>query len=160
MPRGKLFDPTIKSMFWVMLRSEILQWKLNKTPLWNVPKRNWLLKRLLGSIDGNPYMIISPFHVQQGNNTHIGKNFLANYNCVILDHEEVHIGDNVLIAPNVSILTVSHPLLAEERIVRVMEDSFEPGKRGNWEVDAPRHHRQQCVDCGGEHHLPRCHHWR
>ena len=120
-----------------MLRSEFLQWRLNKTPLWNIPKRNWLLKRILGSIDGKPYSVISPFHVQQGNNTHIGKNFFANYNCCILDHLDVYIGDNVLIAPNVSILSVSHPLLAKERIVHSMQNCFEPLGRGNWEVDRP-----------------------
>ena len=132
-----VFQPTDKSHFWTMLRSEIIQWKLNRTPIWNIPLRNWLTKRLFGSIDGTAYCIEPPFHAFYGNNTHIGKNFIANYNCVIMDHAEVHIGDNCLIAPNVSILTISHPLVADERIVHVIPHSFEPKGRGNYEVVQP-----------------------
>ena len=38
------------------------------------------------------------------------KNFYANYNCIILDCAKVVIGNNVFIAPNVSIFTAGHPL--------------------------------------------------
>lgn len=134
---SKLFQPSDKSMFWTMLRSEFLQWRLNKTPLWNIPKRNWLFKKIVAKVDGKPYCVYSPIHLQQGNNLYVGKNFFCNYNCIILDHAKVQIGDNVLIAPNVSILTVSHPMLAEQRIVRNFENSFEPQKRGDYELIAP-----------------------
>lgn len=133
------FQPTDKSFFWTMLRSEFLQHKLNRTPLWRIKKRNRLLKKLFGSIDGVPYCIYSPLHVQQGNNIHIGKNFLCNYNLTILDHAKVTIGDNVLIAPNVSILTVSHPMIAEQRIARRFPNSFEMQSRGDWEIIRPVH---------------------
>lgn len=122
-----------------MLRSEWLQHKFNRTPLWRTRKRNRLLKKLLGSIDGVPYCVFSPLHVQQGNNVHVGKNFLCNYNCTILDHAKVTIGDNVFIAPNVSILTVSHPMIAEQRNVRLFPNSFEMQSRGNWEIISPVH---------------------
>ena len=120
-----------------MLKSEYLQWKLNRTPLWRIRKRNRLFKKLFAKIDGTPYTILSPFHAQQGNNTYIGKNFFCNANCQILDHEKVFIGDNVLLAPNVTILTISHPLDAEQRKVARFANSFEPHKRGNIEVNAP-----------------------
>lgn len=132
----KVFQPTDKSMFWTMFRSEFLQRRLNKTPIWNIPKRNWLFKKLVASIDGTAYCVQPPFHISDGSKTHIGKNFFANYNCVIMDHGGVHIGDNVLLAPNVSILTVSHPFLAEQRIIRKIPNSFEPHGRGNYELIA------------------------
>ena len=132
-----VFQPTDKSHFRTMLRSELILWKLNRTPIWNIPLRNWLVKKLFGSIDGAAYCIQVPFHVSYGKNTYIGKNFFANYNCVIMDHAKVHIGDNVLLAPNVSILTINHPLVAEERIVRFVENSFEPYHRGDYELIQP-----------------------
>ena len=133
----KYFNPSDKSMFIKMLRSELLQWKLNKTPLWLVSRRNRLLERIVASIDGRPYCVYSPIHFQQGNNIYIGKNFFCNYDCRILDHDEVHIGDNVMFAPNVTISTISHPLLSEQRIVRNMSNSFEPNGRGDIEIIKP-----------------------
>ena len=53
-------------------------------------------------------MCFLPLHVQQGNNIRIRKDFFSNYNLAILDHAKVTIGDNVLIAPNVS----THNLVA------------------------------------------------
>ena len=132
-----IFQPTDKSHFWPMLRSEFLQWRLNKTPLWNIPIRNWLVKRLFASIDGTAYCIQHPFHVSYGKNLYIGKNFFANYNCVIMDHAEIHIGDEVFLGPNVSILTVSHPFVPDERRIHHDENSFEPHKRGDFEIIAP-----------------------
>lgn len=129
--------PTNKSLFPIMLRSEFFQWILNKTPLWNIPKRNWLFKKIVAQIDGKPYCVMSPIFLQQGNNLYIGRNFFCNHNCLFLDRAEIHIGDNVLLAPNVSILTISHPMQAEQRIVRKFKDSFEPQKRGNYELIAP-----------------------
>lgn len=67
----------------------------------------------------------------------MGKSFFANYNCVTMDHTEVYIGNNVLLGPNVSILTVVHPLDAAERRIREESNSFEPRKRGNYELIAP-----------------------
>ena len=43
-------------------------------------------------------------------NIKIGKNFYANYNCTILDGATITIGDNVMFAPNVSLLGITHPV--------------------------------------------------
>ena len=74
---SKLNNPARKRFFWQMLKSEILQRAFNRTAVWNLPKRNWLLRRLLGSIDGNPYFVQIPFHCTYGCNIHIGKNFFC-----------------------------------------------------------------------------------
>ena len=57
-----------------------------------------------------------------GCNTHTGRNFYANYNCVILDVAQVKIGDDVMFGPNVTIATPVHPLLARERKMRTRPD--------------------------------------
>ncbi len=54
-----------------------------------------------------------------------------------MDYEKVFIGDNVWLGPNVSILTVSHPMAHKDRRIAYYHDSFEPQKRGNKEYIAP-----------------------
>ncbi|MBR0222203.1 MAG: sugar O-acetyltransferase, partial [Synergistaceae bacterium] len=51
-----------------------------------------------------------PFYCDYDKNIYVGKNFFANYNCVILDVGKVIIGDNCQLAPNVSIYTAGHPV--------------------------------------------------
>lgn len=133
----EIVNPSGKKYFWKMVRTEILQRSFNRTRLWNLPKRNWLLRRLLGSIGDNTYLVQIPFHCCYGCNIHIGKNFFSNYNCVMMDNAEIRIGDNVMLAPNVTITTVNHPLIPEQRRVFSTKDSFHPAKKGNWESIAP-----------------------
>ena len=57
----------------------------------------------------NP-VVLPVFNCDNGQNIHVGDNFLANYNVTILDIREVRIGDNVMIGPNTLITTVNHPL--------------------------------------------------
>ena len=135
--KKEMNNPARKIFFWKMLKSEMLQRSFNRTAVWNLPKRNWLLRRLFGSIDGSPYLVQIPFHCSYGCNIHIGKNFFSNNNCVMMDNAEIRIGDNVMLAPNVTITTVNHPLVADERRVFSTKDSFHPSKKGNWETIAP-----------------------
>ncbi|MNC32530.1 Maltose O-acetyltransferase [compost metagenome] len=55
------------------------------------------------------------FRCDYGYNIFLGKNFYANFDCVILDVCPVHIGDNCMLAPGVHIYTATHPLDAETR---------------------------------------------
>lgn len=72
------------------------------------------LKDFLGDI-GEGTRILAPFHCDRGNKIHIGKGSFINYGATILDMTDVYIGDDVRIAPNVSIYTVWHPLDWKER---------------------------------------------
>ncbi|MED4799432.1 sugar O-acetyltransferase [Bacillus atrophaeus] len=77
--------------------------------------RNTLLQKLLGST-GDNISIMPPFHCDYGYNIHVGNNFFANYDCVILDVCQVNIGDNCLMGPGIHIYTASHPLDSAKRI--------------------------------------------
>lgn len=68
----------------------------------------------MGSI-GENFKIQTPFYCDYGNNIYVGDNFFANFDCLILDVAEVHIGDNVMFAPRVNIFTAGHPIDAEVR---------------------------------------------
>lgn len=61
------------------------------------------LKRMLGSV-GERVWIAKTFNCDCGKNIHIGSDFTGNHNLTILDIREVHIGDDVWIGGNVTIL--------------------------------------------------------
>ncbi|MEC8418970.1 MAG: sugar O-acetyltransferase [Pseudomonadota bacterium] len=87
---------------------------LNATCQTEHKKRTQLLKALFGST-GKRLYIESSFKCDYGDNIHVGENFYANFNCVILDAAKVTIGDNCMIAPQVGIYTATHPINAEQR---------------------------------------------
>ena len=137
MNNRNVYYPSSKKHFWKMLQSEILMRRFNKTPLWMVKTRNRILQKWIGKTKGGVYSIFSPFYVCYGKNITLGKNFFSNINCLIMDYEKVSIGDDVWLGPNVSILTVSHPMTPRARRVFYSMDSFEPQRRANKEYVAP-----------------------
>ena len=70
--------------------------------------REAAIRDLFGSCGANP-TVLPAFNCDNGANTHVGENLLANYNVTILDIAPVYIGDYVMIAPNAFITTVNHP---------------------------------------------------
>ena len=51
-----------------------------------------------------------PFYCDYGKHIEVGKNFFANYNCTLIDVARIKIGDNCMMAPNVSVYTAGHPV--------------------------------------------------
>jgi acetyltransferase-like isoleucine patch superfamily enzyme len=77
-------------------------------------ERKEILKKLLGSTC-ETFVLEPPFRCDYGYNIHLGENFFANYNLVILDCARVSIGKNALIGPDVGIYTAGHPVHPEPR---------------------------------------------
>lgn len=73
-----------------------------------------LLKQILGKTGKNVH-IETPFHCDYGYNIEVGENFYANYNLTVLDVGKVRIGENVMLAPNVSLYTAGHPVHPDSR---------------------------------------------
>lgn len=42
-----------------------------------------------------------------GRHVHLGKNVYVNFNCTFVDDAQIYIGDNTMIAPNVTIIAAS-----------------------------------------------------
>ena len=59
--------------------------------------------------------VFTPFQINYGKHTKIGKNVFINFDCVFLDLGGINIEDNVLIAPKVSLLTEGHSIEPENR---------------------------------------------
>jgi maltose O-acetyltransferase len=76
--------------------------------------REGILNRLLKSAGAGAYFEPN-VRCEFGYNISVGKNFYANFDCVILDGAEVDIGDSVLFGPRVGLYTTNHALDAQER---------------------------------------------
>lgn len=74
-----------------------------------------LLSQITGSSIDKSVEIFTPLYINYGKHTKIGKNVFINFNCTFLDLGGITIDDNVLIAPNVSLLSEGHPISPEER---------------------------------------------
>lgn len=96
-----------------MRKARMLTQKLNTVDRTDLPAIAEITKELLGKSDGA--FINPPFYCDYGYHIEVGRNFFANYNCTILDVAKVTIGDNCLMAPNVSIYTAGHPIYPDTR---------------------------------------------
>ena len=94
--------------------ARILTERFNQTSITQKKERTELLKQLFGTT-GDDIYIEPNFNCDYGCNIHVGNNFFANYNCVILDVAEVRIGENCFLGPSVGIYTATHPIKASER---------------------------------------------
>ena len=81
----------------------------NATTEEETQKREQILTELFGATGENPH-IEPPFYCDYGCNVFVGKNFYANYDCIILDENKITIGDNVLLGPRVCIFAAQHPI--------------------------------------------------
>ncbi len=89
------------------------------------PKRMEILRELLGK-SSSEFWVESPFYVEYGEMVEVGERSFINRNCTIMDNHFVRIGNQVLIGPNVQILTAGHPVKSDERCVYPYPD--EPGR--------------------------------
>lgn len=74
-----------------------------------------ILKEMLGSI-GTNVSVGHSFVCDYGCNIYIGDNVTVNTSCTFVDCNQITIGNNVLIAPNVQIYTATHPVELDERL--------------------------------------------
>lgn len=73
-----------------------------------------LIRELFGSTGQHPE-VRSRFVCDYGYNIHVGDNFFANFDCILLDTCEITIGDNALLAPRVQIYAAGHPFNLKDR---------------------------------------------
>ncbi|NLP26751.1 MAG: sugar O-acetyltransferase [Clostridiales bacterium] len=111
---SNLYNPSDEELVKLRLNARILTEKFNKSSVVSLRERSDILKQLFGST-GDKIYIEPTFNCDYGCNIHVGENFYANYNCVILDVCKVIIGKNCMIAPQVGIYTATHPIKASER---------------------------------------------
>nr|WP_251025715.1 sugar O-acetyltransferase [Bacillus sp. ISL-47] len=111
---GEMYDPVDPELLRDRENARRLVRLINQTTEIEEDKRISLLKELFGST-GDHLFLEPAFRCDYGYNIHVGENFFANFECVILDVCEVRIGNNCMLAPGVHIYTAAHPLNPVER---------------------------------------------
>lgn len=111
---GEMYDPADLELLKEREHARRLVRLINQTAETEGEKRVELLKELFGST-GKVLFLEPTFRCDYGYNIHVGENFFANFECVILDVCEVRFGDNCMLGPGVHIYTATHPLNPAER---------------------------------------------
>lgn len=70
---------------------------------------------LIGCKVDDDFTLIPPFYATGGGNTRIGCRVFINQNCTMYDLGGIDIADDVIIGPNVSLITSSHPIEPSRR---------------------------------------------
>ena len=82
------------------------------------------IRRLMGELTGrdldDQFRLIPPFHTTCGRNIAIGRNVFINQNGTFYDLAPISLGDDVLIGPNVSLITEGHPVAPSQRTACVV----------------------------------------
>ncbi len=74
-----------------------------------------LFSELIGKKVDESFSQIPPFYTAGGNEIRIGHNVFINQNCTFYDLGGLDIADDVMIGPNVNIITTGHPLDPAQR---------------------------------------------
>lgn len=95
--------------------AELLCFEYNTTSPTDMDKREEILSQLIGN-KGEGCYIKSPFICEYGSYITVGKNFFANYNCKLMDGGKITFGDNVLVGPDCTFVTATHPTNPQKRL--------------------------------------------
>jgi maltose O-acetyltransferase len=111
---GELYDALDPMLVTARERARDLCQDLNATRELEQETRRRVLIELLGS-GGESAWIQPPFYCDYGNNIYLGERVYFNFNCVVLDVCEVHVGDFTFFGPAVQIYAATHPLNSQLR---------------------------------------------
>jgi acetyltransferase-like isoleucine patch superfamily enzyme len=88
---------------------------LNRLTLDDPGQIRAVFSELTGRDLDESFSLIPPFYTTGGENIRVGRNVFVNQNCTMYDLGGIDIGDDVMIGPNVSLITSGHPIEPSER---------------------------------------------
>ena len=83
---------------------------LNRLTFDDADKIRAVFSDLIGQKVDDSLSLIPPFYTSGGEHIRVGRNVFINQNCTLYDLGGIDIGDDVMIGPNVSLITSSHPV--------------------------------------------------
>ena len=101
-------DPEMLRAWAVVARTIELSVALNAST--NIDQIRERLSDIIGQTIDESTTIFTPFHTNFGRHIKIGKNVFINRGCTFLDLGGIILEDDVLIGPQVSIITENHPI--------------------------------------------------
>lgn len=120
---GEWYVPDDPELEAAVQRARKLTRRFNELDVEESESRRELLGELLGEV-GEDVVIRAPFQVDFGTHISIGPRTFVNFGAVMLDCAPITLGADVMLGPNVQLLTPVHPLSAEPR-------------RAKWEAARP-----------------------
>jgi len=112
---GRMYDDLTPELIAARARAVTLTDAYNRSLGQQQAEREALLRAVLREV--GPAAHFEPnFRCEFGFNISIGRNFYANFDCVMLDGAQITIGDNVLLGPRVGIYTANHAIDPAERV--------------------------------------------
>jgi len=96
-------------------RAMSLTAKLNRLTFNDAEEVRALFSELIGQKVDDSFILIPPFYTTGGSDIRVGRNVFVNQNCTFYDLGGLHIADDVLIGPNVSLITSGHPVEPSKR---------------------------------------------
>ncbi len=88
---------------------------LNRLTFDDTDEIRYLFSKLIGREVDESFLLIPPFYTAGGDEIRVGQNVFINQNCTFYDLGGLDIADEVMIGPNVSLITASHPLDPSQR---------------------------------------------
>ena len=101
-------DPQWAEVWEIVNQTIALSAKLNASG--NVDEIRAILSEILGQSIDPSTAVLAPFSTNFGKHTTIGKNVFINHGCSFLDLGGITIEDDVLIGPQVKLVTENHPV--------------------------------------------------
>jgi len=89
--------------------------KLNRLTFDDADEIRTLFSQLIGKKVDESFLLIPPFYTAGGDEIRVGRNVFINQNCTFYDLGGLDIADDVMIGPNVSIITAGHPVEPSQR---------------------------------------------
>ena len=89
--------------------------RLNRLTFNDADEIRALFSELIGKTVDESFLLIPPFYTAGGDEIRVGRNVFVNQNCTFYDLGGLDIADDVMIGPNVSIITAGHPLEPSQR---------------------------------------------
>ncbi len=106
--RGR--TPESAAMVADVRRAAAITARMNRLTVNEADEVRALFAELIGRPVDASVLLVPPFYCSGGREIRIGRNVFINQNCTFYDLGGLEIADDVMIAPNVSLLTSSHPL--------------------------------------------------
>ena len=96
-------------------RAMMITANLNRLTLNDANEIRTLFSDLIGKKVDDSFLLIPPFYTTGGVDISVGRNVFINQNCTFYDLGGLDIADDVMIGPNVSIITSGHPIGSFQR---------------------------------------------
>ncbi|HZD76111.1 MAG TPA: sugar O-acetyltransferase [Acidobacteriaceae bacterium] len=111
-PRG---TPESAAMLASVKRAMAITPVLNRLTFNDAEQIRAVFSDLIGHKVDESFSLVPPFYTTGGENIRIGRNVFINQNCTMYDLGGIDIADDVMIGPNVSLITSGHPVEPSQR---------------------------------------------